>query len=183
MIMKKDRVIVSDKSFVPYIGSEDIDKAITNIADRINKDYEGREPIFISTLNGAFMFTTDLLKKIETENIVSFIKVASYVGEGSVGSVMEIFGLNVDIEGRDVIIVDDIVDTGLTITYLYDKLKSLKPRSIAIACLIFKENKYQGLVDIDYKGIIMPENSFIVGYGLDYNQRGRGLPDIYIAEE
>lgn len=176
------KIKVSDKFFVPFISADTINKAVKEVANRINKDYKDREPIFISALNGAFMFTSDLMKKITVDSSLTFIKVCSYCGDKSQGTVNTIFGLNLDIEGKDIIIIDDIVDSGLTINEVHAMMSELNPRSIAVAAFIFKPNCYKGGIDIDYKGIVMTENNFIIGYGLDYNQRGRNLPEIYILD-
>ncbi|MEG2493764.1 MAG: phosphoribosyltransferase family protein, partial [Rikenellaceae bacterium] len=136
----------------------------------------------ISTLNGAFMFTSDLMKEIEVDSSITFIKVSSYCGDKSTGQVTHVLGLNIDIKGRDVIIIDDIVDSGVTINELYSIVSGQKPSSIAIAAFIFKPNSYKGGVKIDYIGMTMQDNNFIVGYGLDYNEKGRNFPEIYIAE-
>lgn len=176
------KIKVSDKFFVPFISAADIQKAVKEVAVRINEDYKDKEPLFISALNGAFMFTSDLMKEIKVDSNITFIKVASYCGDQSSGKVSQILGLNIDIEGRDIILIDDIVDSGITINCLYDMMKEFKPRSIAVAAFIFKPNCYKGGINIDYCGIVMQENNFIIGYGLDYNQKGRQLPEIYIVE-
>lgn len=174
---------IEDKFFVPFISPDVIDKAVRGIAEQINRDYKDKEPIFVSTLNGAFMFTSDLMKVIEVECNLTFIKVCSYCGDKSSGVVNEILGLSIDIEGRDVIILEDIVDSGMTINVLHKMMAKFNPKSFAVATFIYKPNCYKGDVKIDYKGIVMENNNFIVGYGLDYNQKGRNLPEIYILEE
>lgn len=173
---------IGDKFFVPFISSDTIDKAVREVAAQINRDYKEKEPIFVSTLNGAFMFTSDLMKAIEVDNSLTFIKVCSYCGDKSSGTVNEILGLSIDIEGRDIIIIDDIVDSGVTINELHAMMGRYNPKSIAVAAFIYKPNCYKGGIAIDYKGIVMEENNFIIGYGLDYNQKGRHLPEIYIVE-
>lgn len=174
---------IGDKFFVPFISSDVIEKAVREVAAQINKDYKEKEPLFVSTLNGAFMFTSDLMKAIKVDNSLTFIKVCSYCGDKSSGVVHEILGLSVDIEGRDIIIIDDIVDSGVTINELHAMMSKFKPKSIAVAAFIYKPNCYKGGIEIDYKGIVMEENNFIIGYGLDYNQKGRHLPEIYIVEQ
>ena len=159
---------LGDRYFSTYIGSSDIDKAVGRIASDIDRDYASSGSLlFIGVLNGAYMF----------------IKVSSYEGLASRGNVTMKLPLNCDIEGRDVIIIDEIVETGLTVDYLFDYLAPMKPRSIAVATLLFKEKMYKGMHTIKYPGITMKENLFVVGYGLDYNEKGRTLEDIYILNE
>lgn len=176
------KITLHDKKFVPYISVEEIDEAISNIASEINRDYKGKEILFIVTLSGAYMFASDLVKKVKVDSLVSFIKVSSYQGMSSVGEIKEIFGLDIDIENKEVIILDEIIDTGITINSLYSSLIEKRPKSLAMATLIYKSNTYKGVAEIGYKGIVMSDNKFIVGYGLDYMQKGRCLPAIYILE-
>lgn len=175
-------VKVYDKVFVPFISADAISSAVKDVAAKINRDYKDREPIFISALNGAFMFTSDLMKSIELDSKITFIKVASYDGDTSTGKVVQVFGLNMDIQGQDIIIVDDIIDSGVTVNELYALFKQHNPKSIAVATFIFKPNCYKGGIDINYAGIVMEESNFIIGYGLDYNQKGRNFPEIYIVK-
>ena len=177
------KVKVCDKNFVPYISEKEIAEAVKAVADKINSDYEGREPIFLSVLNGAFMFTSDLMKLIKVDCSLSFVKLASYCGEKSTGKVKQLMGLNVDLKGKDVIIIEDIVDSGVTINELDKIIREMNPTSVGVATFIFKPHCYKGHVKVNYSGIDMNDNNFIVGYGLDYNQIGRNLPEIYIAEK
>ncbi len=168
-----------DKEFEISFPAKEIDGWITNLANTINTDLAKEDvPIFISVLNGSFIFTADLLRKIEIPCHVSFIKLASYHGTKSSGEVTELIGLSESIEGKTVIVVEDIVDTGITLTKLISSLSKLNPKKILIATLLYKPNAYKGAHKIDYVGKEIP-NDFIVGYGLDYDGIGRNLADIY----
>jgi hypoxanthine phosphoribosyltransferase len=171
-------VTIHDKRFVKYISSRKIQKVIAVIAKRINKDFAGKKPIFLAVLNGSFLFTADLMKKVTIECEVSFIKVASYSGTKSTGNVNTLIGLNENLKGRNIIILEDIVDSGSTIEKLSAMLKVRHPKQIKIATLLFKPNAYKKKIKLDYVGIEVP-NDFLVGYGLDYDGLGRNLSDIY----
>lgn len=171
---------LGDKRFVPYLTEDKIQAAVRQVAGRINADLEGRKPLFLIVLNGSFLFAADLVRDIRTECEVSFVKLASYHGTSSTGKVKELVGLNENIEGRDVVIVEDIVDTGNTIVHIAEQLKAKKPASVRVATLLFKPDAYKKDLPIDYYGIEIP-NDFIVGYGLDYNGLGRNLRDIYVV--
>lgn len=169
---------VNDKDFSLYLDSEDLDKAVSNIALRINEDYKGKKPLFLVILNGAFIFAADLLRKTEVECDVSFVKLASYSGMQSTQYVKKLIGLERTLEGRDVIIVEDIIDTGITMDYLLKQLHELDVESVRLASLLFKPGKFEKDFAIDYIGKEIP-NDFIVGYGLDYDGYGRNYPEIY----
>lgn len=171
-----------DKEFESFISSEVIDTFVEKVASEINETYKNsaEPPIFIGLLNGVYMFASDLMKKIEFQCEITFIKVSSYSGLNSTGEVKQILGLNCDIKGRDVILLDEIVDTGCTIKNVVDTLTEMKPKSIKVGTLIYKPNCCKVDTKIDFIGHYMTENLFIVGYGLDYNERLRSLPDIYI---
>ncbi len=172
-----------DKKFKVMIPAEKIDEAVTAVAQRINTDYAGKEtPLFVGVLNGSFMFMSDLIKKIEFNNELSFVKLASYDGTHSTGEVKSLIGLNNSIEGRHVIIVEDIVDTGESIDHLVHELESHNPASIAVCTLFFKPGSYRKQRPIEYCAMEIG-NEFIVGYGLDYDQLGRSLKDIYVVTE
>ena len=173
---------ILDKSFELFIPGEEIDTKISLIADRINEDYRDKEPLLLPILNGAFMFTSDLIKKLEIRNRLSFIKLASYVDTSSTGIIKTILGLSENVEDKDIIVVEDIVDTGNTMTYLMDKLNEQKPRSLEVATLFIKFEKYQSPYSINYHGFKIPDH-FIVGYGMDYNGYGRNLKDVYKLQE
>jgi len=169
---------VKDKSFALFIPEEKILGEIKRIAEQINKDYEGREPVFLAVLNGSFIFAADLLKEVSLPCEISFVKLASYQGVNTTGQIREVIGLNVDLTGRPVIIVEDIVDTGLTMAHMLEVLKQQNPASIDICTLLLKPGKLQVNLDIKYCCMEIP-NDFIVGYGLDYDGFGRNTRDIY----
>lgn len=173
---------IRDKHFTPFISEEKIQKEVARVASEINRDLAGEEPLLVSVLNGAFMFTADLMRNITVPHEVSFVKVASYEGTESTGTIKEMIGLNENIEGRSVIIVEDIVDTGFTMNYLVNALKAKNPKEIRIATLLFKPEKLQVELNIDYVAMSIP-NDFIVGYGLDYDGQGRNYRDIYVVAE
>ena len=174
--MKK--VTLHDKTFALSIPDTEIQQAVERVAAQINKDMAGETPVFVGLLNGAFMFAADLLKLIEAPCEVSFIKYSSYVGTQSVGEVSELIGLNTDLKNRTVIILEDIIDTGLTISRLLNDLQSKGLKQVKIATLLFKPDAFKGNYSVDYIGMSIP-NDFIVGYGLDYDELGRNLKDIY----
>lgn len=169
---------VGDLSFVPYLSQVEIQARINEIGALISQDFEGKVPVFIPVLNGAFMFASDLLKKITVPCELSFVKVASYHGAQSSGEVDEILGLTVDIRDRHVVLIEDIVDTGLTMDQILKNFRQFQPASISVASLFVKPDALKVQVPITYRGFDI-ENKFIVGYGLDYNGLGRNLPDVY----
>lgn len=165
------------------IPAEKIDEAVTAVAERINRDYADKEtPLFVGVLNGSFMFMSDLIKKIEFQNELSFVKLASYEGTSSTGQVKSLLGLNGSIEGRHVIVVEDIVDTGESIEHMLRDLEARRPASVAVCTLFFKPASYRKSYPIQYRAMEIG-NEFIVGYGLDYDQLGRSLKDIYVVTE
>ena len=177
--MQRRRIIkVKDKSFTVTISERAIKRQIKRIADQINRDYEGKRPVFLAVLNGSFIFAADLLREIDLPCEISFVKLASYEGTNTTGSVREVIGLNVDITGRPVIIVEDIVDTGLTMAHMLDTLKKQNPESIDICTLLLKPSKLQVKLDIRYCCKQIPDD-FVVGYGVDYDGFGRNTKDIY----
>lgn len=174
-----DNIIqVKDKRFAVSIPSERIQAEVKRVAELINRDYEGQSPIFLAVLNGSFVFAADLLREITLPCEVSFVRLASYQGVSTTGTIREIMGLNLDITGRPIIIVEDIVDTGLTMAHMLDTLKTHNPSSIDICTLLLKPGKLQVDLDIRYCCLQIP-NDFIVGYGLDYDGFGRNTKDIY----
>jgi hypoxanthine phosphoribosyltransferase len=149
------------------------------MAEKMNTDLAGKDPLFICILNGSFMFAAELFKRIElVETEISFVKLASYQGDKTTGHVKQLIGLNENIEGRTVVILEDIVDTGITIENILMQLAKLNPKEVKIATLLLKPDSLQKEVQLDYIGLEIP-NDFIVGYGLDYNGHGRNLLDIY----
>ena len=169
---------VLDKEFAPSIAAEEILTQVRRVASEINRDYDGESPLFLVVLNGAFIFAADLMREISLPAEVSFVKLASYQGTASSGTVREIIGLNTDITGRPLIIVEDIVESGITMAHMIDTLKRQNPKSIDICTLLLKPQKLEVKLDIRYVAMEIP-NDFILGYGLDYNGQGRGLKDIY----
>jgi len=171
-------MIVKDKAFEKYIGQEELAKKTKAIAQQINSDYKGKKPLFIAILNGSFMFAADLMKEIEIESEISFVKVASYEEMESSGNVKQLIGLNENIFNKDVIIIEDIIDTGRTITKILDEFKSLGANSVEVATLLQKPKSAEASEQLKYIGFEIPDK-FVVGYGLDYDGLGRNLKDIY----
>jgi hypoxanthine phosphoribosyltransferase len=173
-----DTIQVKDKTFRISIPESKIQERVKVIANKINQEYAGKNPVFLSVLNGSFIFSADLLREMNIPCEICFVKLASYQGVNSSGSIRELIGLNVNITERHVIIVEDIVDTGLTMAHLLDTLKKQNPSSIDICTLLLKPGKLQVNLDIRYCCFEIP-NDFIVGYGLDYDGYGRNTKDIY----
>ncbi len=173
-----NNIKIHDKYFEPFILFNEIEHAINKLADNINEDIEGQVPIFLVILNGSFMFAGDLLKKIEVPCEVSFVKLTSYAGTKSTEKVRQLIGFNEDITGRTIIIVEDIIDSGITMENVLGQLEKMGAVDVRIATLLFKPEAFQKSYKIDYVGIDIP-NDFIVGYGLDYDSQGRNLKDIY----
>lgn len=176
------KIRIHDREFVKSISREEIDKEIKRVAAQINHDYAGKRPLFLGVLNGSFMFVADLLKNIELECEISFVKFSSYQGTETTGQVREVIGLLESLEGRDVIILEDIVDTGHTMHKMMQSLKNSNPASVEIASLFVKPARMQVPVDVKYALFTIPDR-FIVGYGLDYDGLGRNLPDVYDVVE
>ena len=172
---------VLDKEFKLYIKQEEIEHVINDIANQINVEYKDKNPLFLVMLNGAFMFASQLFKELTIDCETSFVKYASYEGTQSTCEVKELIGLNSSLEGRDVVIVEDIIDSGYTMDCLLKKLEAMKVSSVKIATMLFKPNAFKFDYKIDYIGMNIGE--FIVGYGLDYNQHGRNYGSIYKVVE
>ncbi len=172
---------VYDKKFTKSISSAKIQEAVTKVADKINEELKDEDVIFLGILNGAFMFASDLLKQIEFDCHITFLKVASYQGTTSSGKVKRLIGINESIENKTVVVVEDIVDSGITMDYIIKQLKGYEPKNIKIATLLFKPEAFKKDFEIDYIALTIP-NDFIVGYGLDYEGYGRNLQDIYTYE-
>lgn len=175
---KINKIKVHDKEFEIFISSEKIQQTIDKMAEQINSDFRGKDVLFLVVLNGAFMFAADLLKRIDFECQVSFVKLSSYVGTTSTSTVRELIGLDEVLRGRTVIIVEDIVDTGITMSNTIEKLKHLEAAEVKLATLLFKPDAFLKDFPIDYVGLEIP-NDFIIGYGLDYDGLARNYPDIY----
>jgi hypoxanthine phosphoribosyltransferase len=166
------------KEFTKVVSSQRIQKAISAMAKQLNSDCTNQNPLFISVLNGSFLFTADLVRQLKGNCEVSFVKVSSYKGTQQKKTVQELIGLNEKIAGRNSIILEDIVDSGNTLEVVYNELKKKKPRSIKVCSLFFKPQAYSKKIKIDYVGITMP-NDFLIGYGLDLNGLYRNLKDVY----
>ena len=177
--MQRRRIIkVKDKTFTISISERSIRSQIKRVAAEIDRDYAGKKPVFLAVLNGSFIFAADLLREIDLPCEISFVKLASYEGTSSTGNIREIIGLNFDITNRPVIIIEDIIDTGLTMAHMLDTLKGHNPESIKICTLLLKPSKLQVKLDVRYCCRQIPDD-FVVGYGLDYDGFGRNTKDIY----
>ncbi|HBL78136.1 MAG: hypoxanthine phosphoribosyltransferase [Bacteroidetes bacterium GWF2_42_66] len=173
------RVRIHDKEFETFIPYEKIRSVVEKMAEQMNEELKGKNPLFLCILNGSFMFAAEIFKRIELLDAeISFVKLASYSGTSTTGEIKELIGLNENMEGRTVVILEDIVDTGITISNTIEQIKSKNPAEVKVATLLLKPDALQKAVDLDYVGIKIP-NDFIVGYGLDYNGLGRNLIDIY----
>lgn len=171
-----------DKQFVPFISAKEIEFAIAKIAAQVEDDFADETPVFIGVLNGSFMVVSDFMKAYKYPCEVSFIKMTSYKGTASSEEVKQLIGINHDLKGRSVIVIEDIVDTGNTLVELKELFKKQNVKSFKIATLFFKPEAYKKDLKIDYVGIRIP-NKFIVGYGLDYDGLGRNLPEVYQLAE
>ncbi len=173
---------VKDKEFEPYLRAEEIQREIGRIAAAINRDYEGKKPLFIAILNGSFIFAADLFKAINIEAEICFIKLASYKGTKSTGQVVTAIGLDTDIHQRHVIVLEDIVDTGKTLHEFLPQLQHQQPASLELAVLLHKPEATRYSIPIRYLGFSIPDK-FVLGYGLDYDGLGRNIPEIYRLRE
>ncbi len=169
---------ILDKSFVPFISEETIKHKVKEVAALINLEYKDKKPLFISVLNGAFIFTADLFKELTIDVEVCFIKLASYKGTQSTGHIITCIGLDANLKGRDVIVVEDIIDTGNTLNAFLPQIYNQQPKSLKVATLLFKPDAIKHPIPIDYCCFNIP-NKFVLGYGLDYDGFGRNLREIY----
>ena len=176
------RIKLIDKVFETSITEAEIQERVKAVADRINKDMADKNPILLPVLNGSFMFAADLMRMLTIPCEISFVKLASYQGTTSTGTIKEVIGINEDLSGRTVIIIEDIVESGLTIKRMIETIGTRAPKSIHICTLLIKPERLTVPLDVEYAAIEIP-NDFIVGYGLDYNQQGRNLRDIYTLVE
>ena len=174
--MKEIRVL--DKTFKELISEKELSDRIKVLAEKINSDFEGKEVVFLGILNGAFLFAADLFKHINLKAKISFVKLASYEGTKSSGTIKELIGWNEDIKNKYIIIIEDIVDTGNTLERIVDELVIRKAAGIKIATLLFKPSAYTKDIPLDYVGFEIP-NEFVIGFGLDYDGYGRNFPSIY----
>jgi len=174
----KETIAIKDKQFELFIEQEVIEQGIKRVADQMNRDLEGENPLFLAVLNGAFMFAGELMKEVSVPSEITFVRLASYQGVSSTNRVQEVLGLNESIKDRLVVIVEDIVDSGNTMVALMDELRKHEPAEVRIATLLFKPAALQQDITPNYVALEIP-NDFIVGYGLDYDGYGRNLKDIY----
>jgi len=173
---------VHDKYFIPFLSEAEIQQKIKELSLQISKDYAGKKPLFIAILNGSFMFASDLFKHITIDTEICFIKLASYKGTKSSGQVITAIGLDIDITGRNVIILEDIIDTGKTLNEFLPQIRNQQPASLKIAVLLNKPEATVYPMNINYCGFAIPDK-FVVGYGLDYNGLGRNISSIYKLQE
>lgn len=177
------KIKLKDRYFVPYINANEIDVAVSKVTDELNEHYKDSEcPLLVSVLTGAYMFTADVLRKINFTSDIAFIKISSYNGIDQSGEVKVILGVNQPIINRDIIILDEIVDSGTTIDFLKNEYTKMGALSVKVATLIYKPNSLKKNIKVDFWGIEMHDNEFVVGYGLDYEEKGRTLKDIYILD-
>ena len=175
-------VKIKDKTFRTFIPEDQIAERVKAVAERINKDLADKNPLFLAVLNGSFIFAADLMRNITIPCEISFVKLASYQGTTSTGVIKEVIGLNEELAGRTVVILEDIVDTGFTIKRMIETLGTRGPESVHVCTLLLKPGKLQVPLTVEYVAMEIP-NDFIVGYGLDYDQQGRNLRDIYTLVE
>lgn len=173
-----NEIKILDKYFVPYLTEKEIQEKVKELADRISREYEGKTPLFISVLNGSFMFSSDLFKYLGIDCEICFIKLASYKGTTSTGHVITSIGMDTEIKGRNVIILEDIIDTGKTMHQFLPQVMNQQPASLKVAALLHKPEATEYDVPIDYCCFSIP-NRFVVGYGLDYDGYGRNIREIY----
>ena len=173
-----EQVVVNGKTFRISIPEAEIKKRVKEVAAEISRDMEGKNPLFLAVLNGAFIFAADLMREMTIPCEISFVKLASYQGITSTGKVHEVIGINENLQGRTVIILEDIVESGLTIKRMIESLGTRNPADIRVCTLFFKPDQLKEPLKLDYVAFEIP-NDFILGYGLDYDQQGRGLKDLY----
>ena len=173
-----DTIQVLDKTFVISIRDEEIQEAVSRLAQEISRDYRDKNPLFLVMLNGAFVFAADLLRQVTLPCEISFVKYVSYTGMASSHQVNQLIGLGEEVTGRNIVVVEDIIDTGFSMASLLEDLRLMSPRSIAVCSLLFKPDAFRRDFRINYLGLSIP-NDFIVGYGLDYDRYGRNYKDIY----
>ena len=176
VLMKEIRIL--DKKFREFLTEKVIQERIEELAKQINKDLAGKEVVFLGILNGAFLFAADLFRRIDFQSKISFVKLASYQGTRSSGSIKELIGWNEDIKNKTIVVVEDIVDTGNTLERIVDELIIRKATEIRIAAMLYKPEAYTKEIPLDYIGFEIP-NDFVVGFGLDYDGFGRNLPSVY----
>lgn len=181
--MARNGITVNGKLFRKFIDRAEIERQVKRVAHEIECSAKDNTPLFVCVLNGSFVFAADLLRNIESPCEVCFVRLASYEGTSSTGCVKNILGLNADISGKDIIIIEDIVETGRTLQALHKTLLEKNAKSVSIASLVSKPSRLETDIIVKYCGFKMKDTDFIVGYGMDYNGQGRNIPDIYIAAE
>ncbi len=174
----EERLQIADRTFELFLEEQDILQGVERVAAELNEELEGKNPLFLSVLNGAFLFSADLFKHLDIDCEISFVKVASYHGTTSTGTVKQLVGLNEALEDRTVVILEDIVDTGNTLKSILRSLHEHHPKEVRVATLLFKPDAYRGERTIEHRALEVPDD-FLVGYGLDYDGKGRNLRDIY----
>ncbi len=174
-------VQIHDKSFIPFISAQQIANRVQALADDISRDYAGKQPILMCILSGSFMFTADLVRALQIPHTIEFVRYSSYSGTSSTGQISKIIGMRSDVKDKDIIIVEDIIDTGFTISTAIRELLISEPKSVKVASLLYKPKALKHEVPLDYVGFEIP-NEFVVGYGLDYDELGRDLPQIYTEQ-
>lgn len=172
------RVTIKDKTFESTMPEAEIKQRVRELAQQMSRDLEGKNPLFLAVLNGAFIFAADLMREMTIPCEISFVKLASYQGITSTGTIQEVIGINEDLKDRTVVILEDIVESGLTIKRMMEQIGTRNPASVQVCTLFFKPEKLKEDLKIDYVAFSIP-NDFILGYGLDYDQQGRGLRDLY----
>jgi hypoxanthine phosphoribosyltransferase len=175
-------ITLVDKEFSLFIRADKIQTQVQYIADRINTDLKNEDVVFLGILNGAFMFTSDLVRQINFNVQISFVKLASYQGTTSTGTVKRLIGINEELKNKSVVIIEDIIDTGNTLESIIKQIKSFRPRQIYVAAMLVKPDFYKKKINLDYVGFKIPGN-FVVGYGLDYQGYGRNLRNLYMLKE
>lgn len=173
---------IKDKTFAVSLPEAQIKARVKELAQQMSRDLEGKNPLFLAVLNGAFIFAADLMREMTIPCEISFVKLASYQGVTSTGNIKEIIGINENLSGRTVVIIEDIVESGLTIKRMMDQLGTRNPASVQVCTLFFKPDRLKEDLKLDYVAFSIP-NDFILGYGLDYDQQGRGLKDVYTLAE
>lgn len=181
-ILKMETVKVLDLEFEMFLTAEQIQETVEHLGEQITQDYLEKKPVFIAILNGSYVFMADLLRQCKISCEMTFVKLSSYDGLESTGEVATQIGLSLDLKGRDVVIVEDIIDTGKTVHHFLKQVTAFEPASIKLAALLVKPEAIEHPLKIDYTGFEIP-NEFVVGYGLDYNEEGRNLPAIYQLRE
>lgn len=174
--------MVHNRVFVPYLSAKEIEEQVARLALELKRDYAGKTPLFIAILNGSFIFAADLFKHLDFEAEICFIKLASYKGTKSTGQVISAIGLDVDVKNREVVIIEDIVDTGRTLTSFLPQIKNQHPLGLKLCVLLHKPEAMQVPLNIDYLGFTIP-NKFVLGYGLDFDGLGRNIPELLQLQE